>query len=301
MIDPCYCVDGLIISSSVEVKPTPLMSANHKILNRITAIQVAISDGQDSEVGRHLEELIELLDSPNVNFTEFTSFFPTLDVSYSIYKKLDLHQKKDFLDVAVRQYIEKRHSIYQSHGYTATTLQVRKDFEKHKTGGNAANVKFRGLLAKAGYSAAVNRDEIINGLRKFLFLDDSSLSQEVLGSLRSKHGLKFDWQREHQGKSADMIFVDHKNDIFICEFKHMKEGGGGQDKQVSELISLISFKESNPRFGYISFLDGIYFNSFVNPVAPKPREQVRQIRQSLSANPKNYFVNTWGIEQLISS
>lgn len=299
MIDPYYCVDGLIISPSAEVQPTPLMNANIKILNRITAIQLSITDQQEEQINRHLSELVALLEEQNVNFTEFTSFFPTLDVSYSIYKKLESGQKLEFLDVAVRQYIDKRHSIYQSHGYSATTLQVRKDFEKHKTGGNAANVKFKNLLAKAGYTAAQSSDDILQGKKNFLFLDDSSISQDLLAKLKAKHQLVFEWQRVHQNKSADLVFSDSKGDIFICEFKHMKEMGGGQDKQVSELISLISYKEQNPRFGYISFLDGIYFNTFINPTAPKSKEQVRQIRNNLSANPKNYFVNTWGINELI--
>ncbi len=42
------------------------------------------------------------------------------------------------------------------------------------------------------------------------------------------------------------------------EHKHMKESGGGQDKQMSEIIDFISHKDK--KVSYISFLDGVYFN-----------------------------------------
>ena len=79
----------------------------------------------------------------------------------------------------------------------------------------------------------------------------------------------------------------------------MKEGGGGQDKQVAELISLIEQQETSSKISYVAFLDGIYFNSFVHPTSPKAKEQVLQIRAALTKNPRNYFVNTYGLSTLL--
>jgi len=299
LIDPYYCSDGLIISSSPTAKKTHLMEVNLNIINRITAIKVALDDGNDASIQAHLSQLLPLLNEKSVNFTEFTSFFPALDVSYSIYKKLSVDEKIDFLMVAVKAYIEKRHTIYQGHGYSPVTLQVRKDFEKHKTGGNAANKKARDILLKNGYSAAAVANDFFKSGLKFAFLDDAGLASSILAILKKDYGLTFEWSKIHQNKSADLVFKNESGKIFICEMKHMKEGGGGQDKQVSELISLVSYGEKNSNIGYVSFLDGIYFNGFIKPTLPKTLEQIRQINKYLKVNNNNYFVNTWGFGQLL--
>lgn len=85
----------------------------------------------------------------------------------------------------------------------------------------------------------------------------------------------------------------------------MKEGGGGQDKQLAELIDLVNYSE--PEFtasgfsvSYISFLDGVLFNELANPRTPKMKAQRAAIESALETNPENYFVNTWGFQRLIT-
>lgn len=298
LIDPFYCLDELIISSSAERTPTSLMVNNAELRDRITAASVALSDGDENAYLAQINRIQPLLETKNINFSEFTSFFPALDVSYSIYCKLSKTQKAEFLAKAVRIYIEKRHLTYMSHGYCATTLQVRKDFEKHKTGGSAANRKVELLLLEHGYTPF--RGSIFSAARKSYVLgDEANLAERIQTELRALFGLEFLWRNEHQDKNIDLYFVDPHGKIRICEFKHMKESGGGQDKQVAELISLIRHAESHPLLGYIAFLDGIYFNAFRNPAAAKTREQVRQIRHHLQQNPSNYFVNTFGLRALL--
>ena len=110
----------------------------------------------------------------------------------------------------------------------------------------------------------------------------------------------FDWSKKHQNKCADLVFISPTGQVYISEFKHMKEGRGGQDKQVAELISLIEQPETSSKISYVAFLDGIYFNLFVNPTSPKAKEQVSQIRAALTKYPRNYFVNTYGLAKLLS-
>lgn len=82
--------------------------------------------------------------------------------------------------------------------------------------------------------------------------------------------------------------------LSVIEHKHMKEGGGGQDKQIGELIDFI--RQNDPQVSYISFLDGVYFNELAvaDQSERKSRAQLNQIRQALRANRYNYFVNTAG-------
>lgn len=277
------------------------MSNNTKLIERITAIKVALDDNANMDLKPHLIVLANLLEQRNMNFNEFTSFFPSLDVSYSIYKKLPITEKFNFLDIAVRKYIDKRHSVYMQHGYTATTLQVRKDFEKHKTEGASAKKKIEKLLSNNGFQELKPNESIINTRQKYHFFGTSVATKELLSELRSKLKMSFEWQEKHQNKSADLAFTDRNGNIYISELKHTKETGGGQDKQVSELISLISFTEKDERIRYLSFLDGIYFNSFANSTAPKTLAQVAQIKNYLNQNARNYFVNTYGILEILKN
>ncbi|MDI9312397.1 MAG: hypothetical protein QM535_19460 [Limnohabitans sp.] len=85
------------------------------------------------------------------------------------------------------------------------------------------------------------------------------------------------------------------------EHKHMKESGGGQGKQMSEIINFISYKDNG--VFYVSFLDGVYFNVIADEsfTSGKPFEQRRSIIQNLTNNKQNYFVNTNGFIELINS
>lgn len=103
---------------------------------------------------------------------------------------------------------------------------------------------------------------------------------------------------------ADVLFKN-KKDLYIIEHKHMKEGGGGQNKQITEIINFISERESDKlKIHYVTFLDGIYFNLFIksyNNVKTKIPKQIEHLEKSLQNNPNNYFVNTAGFIRLLKS
>jgi hypothetical protein len=275
------------------------MENNKKLIEKISAIKLAFDTNQNGKLNSHFLELKDLLDKPNMNFNEFTSFFPSMDVSFSIYSNLSSDEKIEFLEIAVKKFIEKRHSIYTAHGYSPITLQVRKDFENHKTKGSSAKKKVESLLIKNGYKELKTGESIINNPLKYHFIGTSQNTVALLNDLRLNLKLKFQWQSVHQNKSADVAFSDAKGNIYISELKHLKETGGGQDKQVAELISLISFCEDSEKIRYLSYLDGIYFNSFIKPTAPKTIAQVDQIKNYLKDYPQNFFVNTFGLIQIL--
>ncbi|MDR3182915.1 MAG: hypothetical protein LBT89_08375 [Planctomycetaceae bacterium] len=47
------------------------------------------------------------------------------------------------------------------------------------------------------------------------------------------------------------------------EAKHLKEGGGAQDKQIKELIGIIQEPTNGADVFYGAFLDGVYSNSIL--------------------------------------
>jgi hypothetical protein len=80
----------------------------------------------------------------------------------------------------------------------------------------------------------------------------------------------------------------------------MKECGGGQDKQLVEIIDMIDQSEKNIEINYISFLDGILFDRLFNfPSKGKMEAQRKRIYSILKKRRNSYFVNTIGFSTLI--
>lgn len=102
-----------------------------------------------------------------------------------------------------------------------------------------------------------------------------------------------------QNKTLDLI-IKTRNKILLCEAKHLNTSGGGQDKQISELIEILGLNEKN-NVSYISFLDGKYSNILLgnNSGGDKITTQRKEINKFLKNNPTNYWVNTAGFIKLM--
>lgn len=87
---------------------------------------------------------------------------------------------------------------------------------------------------------------------------------------------------------------------FLLEAKHLNTAGGGQDKQLSELIELLTLSEKDKNIFYIAFLDGNYSNILLSDdyVRGKLKIQRKEIKKFLKKNPNNYWVNTNGLKEL---
>ena len=105
-----------------------------------------------------------------------------------------------------------------------------------------------------------------------------------------------------QNKKLDLI-IKMNGRIFLCEAKHLNTSGGGQDKQIAELIEIISLKEQNKNISYIAFLDGSYSNILLSDEegGDKLTTQRREIRKYLLHSPNNFWVNTVGFEILFKN
>lgn len=55
--------------------------------------------------------------------------------------------------------------------------------------------------------------------------------------------------KNEQGKLPDMVFSVGEHH-FVVEMKSMKGSGGGQDKQLTEVIDFIRYSEDNPKIHY---------------------------------------------------
>lgn len=114
-----------------------------------------------------------------------------------------------------------------------------------------------------------------------------------LKNIRNKLGIKLSAKK--QNKKLDLL-IKLGPKIFLLEAKHLNTGGGGQDKQISELIEIISLKEANKNISYIAFLDGVNSNILLSDIGSggKLLTQRREINNYLNSNPNNFWVNTFG-------
>ncbi|MFZ9470082.1 MAG: DpnII family type II restriction endonuclease [Rickettsiales bacterium] len=118
-----------------------------------------------------------------------------------------------------------------------------------------------------------------------------------LEMVRKEFNLKI--QTKTQNKNLDLIIKSNEK-LFLCEAKHINTSGGGQDKQMSELIELLNIKENNKDFYIISFLDGKYSNKLLddNSLGKKISTQRNEIINYLKNNKNNYWLNTKGFRSL---
>lgn len=302
LADPFYHSEQLIIPASPESPDNAVITLWRNVRDRLTAAHVALGDKDNNSFANHVAELDKLLQQGNANFLEFTSFLPTLDVSYSSYRNLPDAERLDFLRTAARRFLEIRHPVYSAHGYSPVTVQVRRDFEKHKSGGSSARHKLDAIMQELGYQQA---NDLASFLKPRAYVHAEHAAYGECEAWLRDRGLAFQWQRNHQGKRPDII-IHKSGQVFITECKHLKETGGGQDKQLSELIDLISHDENalaknrKVRISYVAFLDGVLFNALKAPRSKKMQAQRQAIEQHLKNTQRNYFVNTWGFRQLLA-
>jgi hypothetical protein len=290
----------LIISNKAQ-KPTLLMKNNFELLEAISAFSFAKKNNSCDMAKAAIEKILELTKSKNINYSEFVSFWPTMDLSHSIFLKLSAEQQKQTIKQIIEKYLDSRHQIYSSHGYSCTTLQVGKDAKAHKENGSLGIQKVSKILKEFGFENCnpESLSDFISGAEK-KFLESDKKGKKLFKELLLHYEIKFTWSETKEEKMPDLL-IKNKNQIFIVEHKHVKEGGGGQDKQINEIITFIELSENQPNIHYISFLDGTYFNLLIDQKSLKAKKilnQAKKILSNLKNNPKNYFVNTSGFKKL---
>ena len=307
LIDEAYCLDELIISKDVRCDPTEAVITHREVIERICAAKIARNEEKFKEYERHIKALDKILtEKEAVQFFELTSFFPAMDVSFSAYKRMVLPNRLAFLKILLEHYLNSRHDAYMSHGYSAVTIQARKDFGKHKRQGGFANRKIGGICEELGYTPVPQGKKIGEaGQLRYCFIDQKQGQISLRGLEEKGESWHRKWSESHGGKKADVLFSG-KDQYFICEAKHIKESGGGQDKQLNELIAFIDnmdHSHANNNIFYVAFLDGAYFNKLFKPRLPvKIKDQKQRIERCLQNPRKNgFFVNTFGLKELLKS
>lgn len=298
-IDPFYN-KGVMVIPPTASESNLLTERNARLLELVSAFHVldeTKSDTDNPRLRKILEEVRSILDeTPNINFSAFTQFFMVYNFAYSSYLALGRDEKIAFLDEMLRHYCEERHSVYLSHGYSNSILQVMSDNYSHKRNSKASINKMLAILEPLGFTKVDALDSTNVG--RVYFLPDKG-DRNLFADFRHRHSVAMRSASTEQGKLPDMVF-GVAGEWFIVEMKNIKGSGGGQDKQMTEVINFVRYSEKNQSVHYLVFLDGEYANRLFSQPSPKIQRQHDDILLCLKKNPGNYFVNTEGFRKFLS-
>ena len=219
------------------------------------------------------------------NCSEFVCFINACD-SFLDFAKKDMI----LLENIVKRYFDKR---ILNEAVPEEWLQAILDSNSSRKKGKCGEKKLLYILEKNGFQEVKKWEDLFNK-QKCVAKFSKVFS---IKNARKKLGIKLDTKKQNKG--LDLI-IKLNSKIFLCEAKHLNTSGGGQDKQISELIEIIGLKEKKKNIFYLAFLDGNYSNTLLSVAngGNKLITQRDEIKKYLSRNPNNFWVNTAGFKAL---
>ncbi|MFZ8802783.1 MAG: hypothetical protein ACO2PO_07320 [Candidatus Calescibacterium sp.] len=293
--NPEPIVDEYYISDEIIVDDKKLIKIIERLRDLITTYCVLLEKDENS-AKKILDEIYEIIsDTDKIQYTEFVAFWKTLDLSFSVFNKLQ--NQKMILAELLKEYCSRRKKLYDRLGYSNITVQALYDSGASRKKGTSGVIKII-VLAKEKFNleklSHFGKIEDIKTQKVGYFLPDSG-DEKLFRNFCKNFNIKYRFGYEHQGKLPDVV-LKVGNHFLIIEAKHIKESGGAQDKQIDEIIKFIKHSENSKSIHYLSFLDGIYFNNFISPPkSSKVNRQKQEIEEYLKNNPNNFFLNTAGI------
>ncbi len=174
-------------------------------------------------------------------------------------------------------------------------VQAILDTNASRKKGKCGEIKLKSILKENGFVEVKNWEDFFSQNKCVVSFSRAFNLKKVRKNLGARIKTK------KQNKTLDLIIkVDDK--VFLLEAKHLNTSGGGQDKQISELIEILSLKESNQKMYYVSFLDGNYSNNILSEQAgnEKLKTQRAEIQKHLKQNSNSFWLNTAGFKALFA-
>ncbi len=303
LIDPDYhlAVDRRIIPLTKE-ENNELTTSNLNVIRYISSVQTMIEDLgfklDDPKVEKTLSLIVTELNTKGMNFSAFCQYFNVHNMNYSVFQELKYSEKIEVLKFIIKPYIDTRHKMYESHGYSNIVLQVMSDNYSHKRKGTYGTNKISFLLESLNIQDLMKKSNKSFNQDTFFLLSDKT-GKAMYKKFASMHGIKLHDEGKATEKYPD-AFIKIGKHYFIVEQKNMKENGGGQDKQTVEITDFISRTPEFEYLHYVTFIDGIYFNQIDKNATAKTLQQYTDIIGALAKYKSNYFVNSFGFKKLIS-
>ena len=281
-------LDSFYIFDEKHTKLQKYISNTKEIKNILITIRTLQKKNEDKKViAKYFSELSKTLGKFS-NCSEFACFINACD------SFLDL-AKKDIvlLEEIAQRYFSKR---ILNEAVPEEWIQAILDSNSGRKKGKSGEKKLLHILAKYGFQEVKTWEDFSNK-RKCV-----AKFSKIFSVKNVRRNLSIKLATKKQNKKLDLI-VKVNEKIFLCEAKHLNTSGGGQDKQIAELIEIISLKEQNRNISYIAFLDGSYSNILLSDRngGDKLITQRKEIKKYLLHNPNNFWVNTIGFETLFKN
>jgi hypothetical protein len=293
LIDEYYYFDEIIVNDNQFIDKVEKL--RELIITYCSMINIDI----DASL-KVLERIHEIINSTEkIQYTEFIAFWKVVDLSYSKYKEAPKSKQLEVLASLLKKYCESRIPLYRKLGFTNITVQALYDAGASRKKSISGIRKILDIVSGIfGYDVPyADTIEKVKNYKVMYFLPDQK-DENMFYSFCRLYNIEYKFGNEHQGKLPDIV-LKIGDYLFIIEAKHLKEPGGAQDKQISELIDFIKHSEKHEHVHYVAFLDGPYFNYFINIRESKIKKQRDAIEQNLKRNPRNFFVNTAGLKFLL--
>ena len=274
-------------------KTTELINKNYNLVELITSYNNYNVKGDNSHNTEILKEIDQTLKFEGMNFCPFSQYLMVHDVTYDMYLNKLTNEEKEYI---INCFLNDRHQIYLNRDYSDIIFQVLTDNYSHKRKGSLGVEKIKKLLIKFNIDRITSEEDIT--MNTYYILPDAG-DNKLFNKIIELNRIHFDFRNNHQGKMPDAL-IKINNSFFIVEHKILKELGGGQDKQMTEIIDFVGYDER--LINYVSFMDGILFNELINPKTSNKlyRDKVNIIN-NLDKCKFNYFVNEYGFNKLIKN
>ncbi|MCK5466394.1 hypothetical protein KAI56_02775 [Candidatus Parcubacteria bacterium] len=261
------------------------ISNTKEIKNILITIKTLQNKKEETKiVDKYFYELQKVLCGTS-NCSEFVCFVNACDnILDSVKNDIDLLKK------ITEKYFKKR---ILNEIVPEEWIQAILDSNSSRKKGKCGEIKLLSILQKLGFSEAKTWNDF-STKKKCVVQFSKAFS---LKNVRDRLNIKI--KTKKQNKDLDLIIKINKK-IFIVEAKHLNTSGGGQDKQIAELIEIINLKEKREDIFYIAFLDGNYSNILLDnkKCGNKLKTQRKEIKKYLKNNARNFWLNTKGFENL---
>lgn len=279
------------VISPNNVFTNELLGKNAMLIDLITKYNNYNVNNDKSHNKEIIENIDECLKCEYMNYSPFSQYLMAHDITYKMYLYSLTYEEKEYI---LDCYIKDRHALYLNKNYSEIIFQVIADNYSHKRKGKLGVKKLEKIFEEYNLKKIECIEEINNDKYYILpDLDGKILFKEIL----KNNKIEFKFEKNHQGKLPDAL-IKINNKFIIIEHKTSKELGGGQDKQMTEIIDFIGYGEREVH--YISFLDGVLFNELKEPKETNKLYRDKQnIINNLEDNPYNYFVNEYGFKKIL--
>ncbi len=287
-LNPEPLLDENYIFVEVDKNIEKYIENNKQIKNILITIRTLQINGEEQKViDKYFLELSRIINKFS-NCSEFSCFINACDNILT-----EAKNEIDLLKIVTERYFKKR---VLNETAPEEWIQALIDNNSSRKKGKCGENKLIKILEGKNFIEVFNWEDFSkNELCVLKFSKKFNLKNV-------KENLKIDIKTKTQNKTLDLI-IKLKNRIFVLEAKHLNTGGGGQNKQISELIEIINLQERNNDVYFIAFLDGKYSNIIFSDKAKSSKllTQRTEIITTLNKNPNSYWVNTAGFEAFIDS